>query len=163
MVRFQLVETDQHLRTAGQVIRRSHETVAFQFGLTPENCPAHPAFISFEKLRSLRNERTRQYLVFSGESAAGFVAIERSANDPHVFYIEKVSVLPGFRHNRLGRQIMQFSEEQIVLLGGTKISLGIIDEHTQLKSWYISLGYSEGDTRSFPHLPFTVRYLLKTV
>lgn len=163
MLKIREVLNDADLRICAEIIRRSFLTVADDFGLTPDNCPANPAFISFERLKSLRNERTTQYMLLSGESPAGFVAIERSKDNKEVFYIEKLAVLPGFRHQDLGKKLMSFAEEQIILTGGKKISLGVIDENLVLKKWYRKMGYIETTSKTFAHLPFRVRFMIKQI
>jgi len=45
--------------------------------------------------------------------------------------------------------------------GGNKISIGIIEENTKLKDWYLKLGFTHISTRKFKHLPFTVGFMEK--
>jgi hypothetical protein len=37
--------------------------------------------------------------------------------------------------------------------------MGVIGEHEELQSWYQRIGFSSGETKRFPHLPFSVRYM----
>ena len=39
------------------------------------------------------------------------------------------------------------------------IKIGIIEESTVLKNWYISNGFVHTGTKKFDHLPFTSGYL----
>jgi hypothetical protein len=39
------------------------------------------------------------------------------------------------------------------------VSIGIIADHTILKNWYLKLGFIEGKTKSFDHLPFDVTFM----
>jgi hypothetical protein len=39
------------------------------------------------------------------------------------------------------------------------ISIGVIGEHTELQRWYRKLGFKDGETKRFPHLPFSVKYM----
>ena len=77
---------DGGLKESVEVIRNSFRTVADEFGLTEENCPTNPAFISFTKLRELRDKRVRMFGLFCGNRQIGFVAIEKS-ND-YIYYME---------------------------------------------------------------------------
>jgi hypothetical protein len=36
------------------------------------------------------------------------------------------------------------------------VSIGIIAEHTELRDWYKGLGFTKGETKKFPDLPFHV-------
>ena len=40
------------------------------------------------------------------------------------------------------------------------VSIGIIADHTELKNWYLKLGFTEKETMEFDHLPFKVCYLM---
>jgi hypothetical protein len=37
--------------------------------------------------------------------------------------------------------------------------IGVIGEHTELQRWYRKLGFKDGETKRFPHLPFSVKYM----
>jgi ribosomal protein S18 acetylase RimI-like enzyme len=161
MLQFKTICTDEDYGLALDIITKSFATVADDFHLTPENCPSNPAFMGIDKLKSLKNKKSELFILFSGDSPAGFVAIEQSSNSATTFYIEKVAILPGFRHRDLGRKLMIFAEEQIADRGGKRISLGIIYENVRLRNWYESMGYEHTDTREFDHLPFTVGFLSK--
>jgi hypothetical protein len=39
------------------------------------------------------------------------------------------------------------------------ISIGVIGEHVDLQRWYSKLGFEPGETKRFPHLPFSVTYM----
>jgi N-acetylglutamate synthase-like GNAT family acetyltransferase len=84
----------------------------------------------------------------------GCVAIEKPSAD--VCYLERLSVLPEMRGKHFGIRLVQHALECAALKGGRKVSIGIIDEQTELKEWYIQLGFVVTETKSFPHLPFTV-------
>ena len=48
--------------------------------------------------------------------------------------------------------------------GVSKVGIGIIAEQKDLKTWYGKIGFNEGETKKFEHLPFRVTfmtYLLK--
>jgi diamine N-acetyltransferase len=42
---------------------------------------------------------------------------------------------------------------------GRQVSIGIIDDHTVLKNWYLGLEFKETNTKQFAHLPFTVCFM----
>jgi len=39
------------------------------------------------------------------------------------------------------------------------VSIGIIANDTQLKQWYKKIGFAEGETRKYEHLPFDVMFM----
>lgn len=139
------------------VIRKSFATVAKEFNLTRENCPTHPSFVTLRQLTDLKKKELKFFGSFIENTQIGFVAVEK-ANET-LYYMEKLAVLPDYRHHGYGRKLVDFVMDYTRRHGGTKISIGIIDEHKVLKDWYKKLGFKEVSTRKFNHLPFTVGYL----
>ena len=161
MIEFKTVVFPDDLDTCTHIVRDSFITVADEFNLTPSNCPTNPAFIDPDHLLKLQADNRELYLVSYGGKPAGFVAIERSINEPGIFYIEKVCVLPEFRHLGMGTKIMGFAMERIKDREGTQASVAIIDENVQLKNWYKGLGFEVTGIKKFDHLPFTVGFMKK--
>jgi len=137
-----------------RVIRDSFITVANEFGLTKENAPTNAAFIELDSLIGLQQKGARMYGGFCDGRLVGFVAVRKAKDD--LYYMEKLAVLPGFRHRGYGRQLVAFAVKAVREAGGRRISIGIINENTVLKEWYRSMGFVETEIRRFPHLPFTV-------
>lgn len=146
---------------AVQVIRQSFRTVADAFGLTSENCPSHPAFLAEEQLRAQVAGGLRLFGYYAGDVLAGVVGI--APMNLREFSIEKLAVLPAYRHRRIGAKLMIFACEQIVREGGEKACIGIVDENTVLKQWYAGQGFTATEIKRFPHLPFTVCFMEKLV
>ena len=68
----------------------------------------------------------------------------------------RLAVIPAQRRQGLGRALVGHALSQARARGARRVSTGIIAEHTELKEWYAKLGFMEGETKSFPHLPFRV-------
>ncbi|UCB43718.1 MAG: GNAT family N-acetyltransferase [Dehalococcoidales bacterium] len=149
------------LRNSARVVRNAFKTVALEFNLTRENSPTHPSFMTTGRLREDRNKGVKFFGLFLGDKQIGFVAVEKA--DASLYYIERLAVLPRYRHRGYGRQLMEFAFEFIRVNGGTKVSIGIINEHTVLKDWYKGLGFEEISIREFAHLPFTVCFMEKAI
>ena len=79
-----------------RVIRDSFITVANEFGLTKENAPTNAAFIELDSLIGLQQKGARMYGGFCDGRLVGFVAVRKAKDD--LYYMEKLAVLPGFRH-----------------------------------------------------------------
>jgi len=144
------------IEASAGVIREAFGTVAVQFNLTRENCPTHPSFITADQLRGLKDKGLIFFGLFNGNQT-GFIAVEKAENG--IFYIEKLAVLPEYRHRGYGRSLVEYAFDYIRNKGGKTVSIGIIDEHTILKEWYRDIGFKETGTRRFPHLPFTVCFM----
>ncbi len=149
------------LSAAADVIRQSFRTVADEFGLTPENCPSHPAFLSEAHLQAQVDAGLQLSGYFAGDVLGGVVGIKRES--PGAFSIEKLAVLPAYRHRRFGAKLMTFACEEILRLGGEKACIGIVDENTVLKQWYARQGFVITGTKRFPCLPFTVCVMEKVL
>ncbi len=93
------------LRSSVAVIVDSFRTVAEEFGLTTENCPTHPSFITFPQLRALEAKGLKLFGLFLSAVQVGFVAIERASAD---LYMEKLAVLPECRHRGYGARLAAF-------------------------------------------------------
>ena len=163
------VTTDAELRKSARVIQRSFKTVADQFGLTRENCPTHTAFLTTNGLKEQKNSGLKCFGLFAGEKQVGFVGVEKYDPDTLVrldpgtvrFWLEKLAVLWSERHNGYGEKLVSFAIDYVRQNGGTRIALGMMNEHTILKEWYFGLGFKEVELKTFPHLPFTVCFMEK--
>ncbi|MBP7737554.1 MAG: GNAT family N-acetyltransferase [Spirochaetes bacterium] len=148
---------DSELEQSVDVIRNSFQSVADRFNLTRENCPTHPSFVTHDRMLELKKKGSRFFGLFDGDTQVGFVAIEKSTED--LYFLEKLAVAPAYRHRLFGMQLVRFALDHIKKSGGTVVSIGIIDEHTELKQWYEKLGFREVNRKKFDHLPFTVCFM----
>lgn len=147
----------EELINSVRVIRDAFKTVATQFGLTQQNCPTHPSFIITSQLNHLKSRGLTFFGLFLGDAQIGFIAVEKA--NATLYYIEKLAVLPAYRHSGYGRRLMEFALDYIRANNGQKVSIGTIDEHTVLKNWYKGLGFKEITRKKFTHLPFTVCFM----
>jgi len=158
---FKQISKDAELKECVDVIRASFLTVAKEFNLTMENAPTNPAFIKFDALLKMREKSIAMFAVLHADTQIGFVAIEKANED--TYYMEKLAVLPEFRHRGYGRMIMDFVSDFVRKNGGKRIGIGIINENTVLKQWYENYGFREIERKKFQHLPFTVCLMSKEI
>ena len=52
-----------------------------------------------------------------------------------------LSVLPEYRHNKIGYSLLEHSFEKAKGLGCTKMNIGIVEENAVLRSWYEKYGF----------------------
>jgi ribosomal protein S18 acetylase RimI-like enzyme len=165
------VHPDAELRSSASVIRRSFATVADEFGLTRENCPAHTSFITTRGLRREKDHGLKCFGLFADQRQIGFVGIEKYEDDTLVrldpgenrYWLEKLAVLPAYRHLGYGEKLVDFAVQHVVGKGGTRIGLGMMNEHAVLKTWYLGLGFREKELKTFAHLPFVVCFMEKSL
>lgn len=147
----------EELPKCAELIRESFGTVAVDFGLTEQNCPTNGAFIKTERLVRDFYRGVIMYGYFHGNEMVGFFQLEKKNEDS--FELEKLAVLPSYRHYGFGGEILDFCRKKVNELGGKRITIGIIEENTRLKDWYLANGFVHTGTRKFEHLPFTVGFM----
>jgi ribosomal protein S18 acetylase RimI-like enzyme len=148
---------NDEVELCADVIRNGFATVANEFGLTLENCPTNGAFMSAERLKSEIKKGNFMYVLCEGDKITGFMELEK-INENRV-ELQKITVLPAYRHNGYGKKMLDFARKQASELGGSCLTIGIIEENTVLKEWYVKNGFVHSGTRVFDHLPFTVGFL----
>ena len=139
------------------VIRESFATVAKEFNLTEQNCPTHTSFTKIEKLEYRMEIGNFMYGYFDNGGIVGYVSLEDKGGG--VFELKNLAVLPEYRHKGFGAQLLGFCKEKARELGGSKITIDIIEENTVLKDWYAASGFVHTGTKTFGHLPFTAGYM----
>jgi ribosomal protein S18 acetylase RimI-like enzyme len=139
------------------LIRSSFRDVAERFDLDRKNAPTHPSNCQPDWIRSDLARGVAYYLVCWRGSAAGCVALEFAS--PSLAYLERLGVAPEHRGRGFGARLVRHALQQARSAGAGVVSAGVIAEHTELISWYERLGFTQAETRRFPHLPFTVSYL----
>lgn len=149
--------TENDLNECLEVIHKSFETVAEQFGLTKENCPKHTSFIPLSFLETQMNWGWYMFALCLGDRIIGYMSL--SKEEDKVFELHNLAVLPEYRHNGYGRMLLDYAKKQVMALGGEKIKIGIIEESSVLKNWYNQNGFIHIGTKKFAHLPFTSGYL----
>lgn len=142
------------LNRGAEVIRESFKTVASELGLTRDNIPNHPSFMTAEELRGLIDRGIKFFGLFLSDRQIGSVAVETA--DDGVYFLQKLAVLPEYRNDGYGRELVNFAIDYVKHNGCEKLALGIWDRQTRLKNWYLRLGFAVNSVRDFEHLPLTV-------
>lgn len=149
--------TIKDMDTISLIIKESNKDVAEAFDINETNCPNHPSFYNIDRVRA-DFERNEEYFLFKKRDInIGCIALEKPR--PDVIYLNRLSVLPEYRCNGVGESLVNFVIDYAKQKKVERVSIGIIDEHTNLKNWYLKLGFVEGEKKSFSHLPFEVRYM----
>jgi len=141
------------------IIRTSFGIVAEEYGLTEVDSPTNPAFIKFDNLKKT-SSLAECFGIYIDNTPCGFFAIEFNKDNKSI-YLERVCVIPESRHNGIGRSILIFTEEYSRAKNIEKISIGIMNQNSILKKWYIQNGYNEVSIKKFPHIKFEVCFLEK--
>jgi len=140
-----------------EIIRTSFRGVADRLGLTPENCPKHPSNCTTQWVRGGRDRGVVYFILEEEGRVSGCVALERV--DQKGCYLERLAVLPDRRRRGLGRALVDHVLMQAGRLGADRVGIGIIAAQAELKEWYRTMGFVEGETKEFAHLPFRVTFM----
>lgn len=151
------------LQQALSVIHRSFATVADEMGLTAENCPRHPSFMPAEALERKFADGYAVFGCFINNEMVGVAALSTVHNEPAYAHLHHICVLPGFRHKKLGKRLLEFAEKQAIKAGCQTLKIEIIEDNTVLKKWYLQNGFIETATSKMETLPFSVGYLEKNI
>jgi len=152
---------EEDLATNVKILNKAHLTVAKDFNFTKENNPTNSAFIDIDTLKVQLDKGIELYLMIVQQVALGCIAIEKSSKEIDTYYIEKVSVIPEYRHHGYGKVLMDFAIDIIKQAGGKTVSLALIDSNNRLKKWYMQQGFRETGKKDFEHLPFRVCFMKK--
>jgi N-acetylglutamate synthase-like GNAT family acetyltransferase len=140
-----------------ETIRRSFQDVAERFGLTQENAPRHPSNCTEDWIQKDIERGVTYFIIGNERSVAGCVALEPVNSE--VCYLERLAVLPHQRHQGFGKALVNHVLSEAKLLGARRVNIGIIADQMELKNWYKGIGFVEGESKEFPHLPFRVTFM----
>jgi len=144
-----------------RMIRASFQTVADEFNLTEDNAPRHSAFATDEaRLERLFESGFPMVGYFSerGEIIGYYALILLQNNKCE---LTNLCVHPGYRHLRIGAELMEHAISTARDSGCKTMNIGIIEENIRLRKWYESFGAEHIGTKKFDFFPFTCGYLKK--
>ena len=149
--------TREDAQVLAETIQKSFQGVAERFSLTHENTPRHPSNCTVDWIRKDMEDGVTYFVMENKSHVVGCVALEQANTE--VCYLERLAVLPDQRRHGLGKALVNHVLSEAELLGVNYVSIGIIAEQTELKDWYTGLGFVEGESKEFPHLPFLVTFM----
>ena len=112
------------------IIHKSFETVAKEFHFSKENCPGHTSFMPIKKLEEQYNNGYQMFLYFNNSNPAGFFSLHI---DNNFLELNTLGVLPEYRHNGIGKEIIDFSNEYANKRNCNTIKISIVEENTILR------------------------------
>lgn len=148
-----------HAEAISQIVKEANIPVAELIGLTNENCPKHPSNCSKDWILESMDNGEEYYLLETEGSYVGCVAYQDPETETS--YLNRLAVLPEYQNKGYGQELVSYHEKLSKDNNKVSVSIGIIDSNIKLKEWYKKLGYIENGKKEFPHLPFTVCYMIK--
>lgn len=142
------------------VIRKSFQTVADEFGFTIENAPRFTAFATtVERLfYQLEYEHRLMMAYFSDEGKLlGYYSLMFLENSE--CELSNLCVLPEFRHQKIGETLLEDAMSRARNKGCKKMKLGIVEENKRIRAWYEKHGFTHTHTVKYDYFPFTCGYM----
>lgn len=149
------------LTTIAMLVSESNKDIAEKFGLNADNCPKHPSFCTEAWVKSDLARGERYFILEEDSVPIACVAYENPSAG--LAYLNRLSVLPPYCNCGIGAHLVKYIIQLAQASSIQTISIGVIGEHSDLQRWYRSLGFIDGETKRFPHLPFSVKYMSYTV
>ncbi len=155
--------TSEDTGTIARLVSESNRDVALKFGLNRDNCAKHPSFCTSDWVEAdfARGER---YFIAEEDGDGGrdghpIACVAYETPSATLAYLNRLSVLPEHRRAGVGTALVAHIVALARAASIRTISIGVIGEHADLQAWYRKLGFTSGETRTFPHLPFSVLYM----
>jgi len=71
-----------------------------------------------------------------------------------IYFIERLAILPEYRHLGVGKKLMKYVENKIKDIGGKIVEIHVVDKNIVLREWYKKLNYMEIRIDEIKTLPF---------
>ena len=142
------------------VIKRSFQTVADEFGFTIENAPRFTAFATTEErlFYQLEYEHRLMMAYFSDEGKIlGYYSLMFLENSE--CELSNLCVLPEARHKKIGEALLEDAIARAKRNNCTKLKIGIVEENKVLRRWYEAHGFTHTHTEKYDFFPFTCGYM----
>ena len=141
------------------IIRKSFQTVADEFGFTIENAPRFTAFATtVERLfYQLEYEHRVMAAYYDDGKILGYYSLQFLENSE--CELNNLCVLPEARHKKIGEALMEDVMSRARNKGCKKMKLGIVEENKRIRAWYEKHGFTHTHTVKYDYFPFTCGYM----
>lgn len=128
------VAAQSDAETVASIIRRSFTRQAQLLELTPASCPTYVAFETAAGVQRRIETGCHVVLAFRGEAPIGTVSCVLR-DDCDYGEIMRLAVLPQYRGNAYGRQLMAYAERYLFTKGATVLELSIVAQFRRLQTY----------------------------
>ncbi|MBU1567342.1 MAG: GNAT family N-acetyltransferase [Proteobacteria bacterium] len=149
--------SSEDITTLAMLISEANQDVATKLGLHAGNCPKHPSLCTDDWITADLARGQRYFIVEEASACIACVAFVNPRTG--LAYMNRLSVLPAHRNQGVGTRLVQHIINLSRAASVHTIGIGVIGEHEVLLRWYRKLGFKDGETRNYPHLPFSVKHM----
>ena len=128
---------DSHLVT--NILNKAFMTVAKDFNFTKETVERFPAFMKSDVIENQFKNGLKMYGYNINDkivSCGGY-----SFYKDQIYIIERLGTLPEYRHNGIGKKVMEFIENKIKENSGKIVEIHVVDINEILVNWYKDMNY----------------------
>ena len=142
-----------------RVIRRSHQTVADEFGFTEENAPRYVAFATDERRLIWHMDQEHRLMFVDEEAGAVRGDYSLLLKQDGECELSNLSVLPEYRHQGIGTELLGHAVRTAREHQCRIMRWSIVEENLVLRKWYERNGAVHTGTEKFDFFPFTCGYM----
>lgn len=142
---------------AAQLVREAFADIGRRFGLTGENCPAHPSLCRASWITSDMEQGARYYLCYEGPELRGCYGLVRTREQ--ACRLDRLAVAPGHQGRGLGSLLLSDARRRAGEAGMLLLEVSLLHENDGLLRWYVKRGFELNATARYSHLPFTAGFL----
>lgn len=141
------------------VIRKSFQTVADEFGINIENAPRFTAFATTEErlFWHFEQEHRPMFVFCNDDKIVGYYSLYE--RDTESCELSNLAVLYEYRHNGIGKQLLDHAIETSKNHGYRVLNFSIVEENAVLKKWYEKNGAVSLYRNKFDFFPFNCGYM----
>lgn len=126
----------------------------------------YPNFVAFEtagRVLKRMDRGDRIIAAYLRHELIGTVSYSVDSRQPGRGYIRRLCVLPGYRGKEYGALLMAYAEGMLADGAVQIVELSIVARFHRLQRYYELLGYTPGERKTFPSLPFEVLFMEKVL
>jgi ribosomal protein S18 acetylase RimI-like enzyme len=143
------------------LIRRSFEQQIEVLGLSEVDCPKYVGFETESGVLRRMAAGVHVVLASLDNEGMGTISWALSRNDAASGEIMRLAILPTYRRNGYGRELMTYAETQLMSAGALVARLSIVTQFGRLQAYYEQHGYAVAEVRRVPSLPFELTFMEK--
>ena len=142
-----------------RAIRRSHQTVADEFGFTQDNAPRYVAFATDENRLIWQMDQEHRLMFMDEENGVirGYYSLLMKQDGE--CELGNLSVLPEYRHYGLGTELFRHAVGVAREYHCGMMRWSIVEENIVLRRWYERNGAVHTGTVKYDFFPFTCGYM----
>lgn len=100
-------------------------------------------------------------LASEDDQSIGTVSWTLRRNDAASGEIMRLAILPAYRRNGYGHELMAHAETQLIQAGTSLVRLSIVAQFGRLRAYYEQQGYDVVELGRVPSLPFELAFMEK--